>query len=1205
MTPKPFRGLSIIFACSLLVLGFFCLPSAGAQPVKSRALNEIHYYTERPLKGSMPAAAARTVQRQNALLESQGRRVEHKIISTAGTAKTSSACGTCQDMGVENGWSFWQAEAGDNIDTSGLSLNAPGAPSAPQFNITSGPGIDSLTPGINPGDPAITLVAPPGFGSSSIQLGQRQTDGFGGGCTVQQQFGQRAGCAERLTYCFTVGLMDTNFTYAYAFVMENPDDSSHTEESMPFVEFMLLDQNGDTVPCAYQRFIASVSFPGQYTCNEPRLGSNGGGGQQFRDTAIYKPWTIEGVNLTNYIGQTLTVVITNADCRLGGHFSHSYWDFNCGSNSAIVKPNCYANAPDTLVAPAPADTVNQYSYLWFRNNDPNPVGNTQVITPFAQNGDTFIVKISTAAGCSWYNRYVPQHYSLSTDFSFSTGCGFANFTDLTFTPSSDDPINYWSWNFASGAPLSSGVANPSAISFPPGDHVVTLISGTYSAGCRDTIQKTVRVPQFPVADFQVTDVCAGDRPAFDNISTVASPDTISSYAWSLPGANPSTFTGFEPQATYNTPDTFPVALIVTSSSGCRDTVTRQLTVKPKPVARFSASSFCLGGQFQPANTTLAVPAWDSVLYNWTFTGGTPSFSQDEDPVIDYSAAGSSVVTLIASSISGCADTLIDTINVHPLPLARFSSPLVCYLTPLRFENSSAAVPGDSLISYQWSIPGAQPAASTVFEPLVTYGSIDTFDVTLVVTTVNGCKDTVQSVVYAKPDAEASFAASSICLYDTLNVLNNSVSLPSGYALTYQWQFPGGSPEQSSDESPVVQFSSPDTVPVTLVVTAPGGCMDSVTRNVLVYPVPQAAFSAQPVCLGDPTQLVNTSLAAAGDSIPYHRWTFIGATPELSSALNPVVRYDTAGVFDVRLVTTTRNGCSDTMIGPVTVYRPPVAAVSLGNAGCVPVCYPFADLSQPGDSAITVWTWSFPGGLPDRSSDQNPGTVCYDVPGTYNVSLEVEDRNGCRSSISRDSLVTAYENPVADFSLSSDNASYLTPVFWFNDQSSSSVVQWRWDFGDGSAAVTAGPDVSHSYGSSVTGNNFYNYNTTLIVTTANGCVDTISRPLDITPDFTFFIPNSFTPNGDGRNASFYGKGIGVVQYEMWVFDRWGLQIYYCKESGSNIPYDLKEEEGLSSLCKWDGTYFGKTVEQDVYVWKVRLTDIFGREHSYLGHVSVVY
>jgi gliding motility-associated-like protein len=117
-----------------------------------------------------------------------------------------------------------------------------------------------------------------------------------------------------------------------------------------------------------------------------------------------------------------------------------------------------------------------------------------------------------------------------------------------------------------------------------------------------------------------------------------------------------------------------------------------------------------------------------------------------------------------------------------------------------------------------------------------------------------------------------------------------------------------------------------------------------------------------------------------------------------------------------------------------------------------------------------------------------------------------------------------------------------------------------------------------------------YLATLLVTNANGCVDTATNTIIVLPEFTFFIPNAFTPNGDGVNDDFNGKGIGIIKYEMMIFDRWGNMIFYTDSLYKN----------------WDGraNHGSDVAQQDVYVWKVRLTDVFDKKHSYIGTVTIV-
>ncbi|TAH42316.1 MAG: hypothetical protein EYC69_06000 [Bacteroidetes bacterium] len=1369
-----FYRFSKRFAISLMAFFFIGLRLTFAQNIsESSSASYISFPEKLPLSeqiriNKIPAAALEAIRIQNEMIIEQGRKLS--VRSYARTS-SSSACGTCHDMGVENGWNVWQAEAGPNYDSLGLSLT-PVTPTPPRFTINTGAGIDPLTPGINPGDPAITLVAPPGFGTSSIQLGQTQTDGQGGGCSNQQgQFA--AGCAERLTYCFTVGATDTNFIYAYAFVMENPDDSSHSLETMPYVEFMILDANGDTIPCAYQRYIASEAFPGQYTCNAARGGGGGGPGGGGRDTAIYKPWTIEGVNLSSYVGQTLTVVITNADCRLGGHFAHSYWDFSCGSTSVIFKPSCYANAPDTLVAPAPPDSTNIYSYEWFLNSDTVPFATTQIVTPTAQPGDTFLVKIILPSGCNWSARYVPQHFTVSADYIFSTHCGYADFTAQSFSPSAEDPINYWSWNFSGGSPATSTDANPSSVTFTPGNHTVTLISGTYSPGCRDTIQYTVNVPQIPVANFTAPNVCEGDPVAMSNSSTIAAGDTISAYSWNIVGGNPASSSAINPVSIISGPGSSQITLIVSSTKGCRDTLLRTVNIRENPVASFSSIPVCFGDSISIQNSSSLSAASGSLSYLWSFPGGTPSVSSAANPSVSFASPDTFPVTLIANSSFGCADTIQQTVLIYPLPQAGFSAPQVCVSAPITLLNSSSVASGDSIVSYNWTFPNGTPGNSNLFEPTLTFNQPDTVITTLITINRGGCTDTVQQQLIITPDPLASFSANSVCFGNQVQVQNNSTSIPAGEVLTYEWLVSGGNPASSTDPQPLLTYANPGNSTIQLIASAPGGCKDTVDKVISIYPLPVADFSAPINCFGTPYTFTNLSTPFPGDTLAAYAWTISNSIPTTSALTNPVVSFqsldtslvnlitttvhgctdtiskqviiaadphavfsvpnicagteitfanastiqpageninyswsipggspssatvaspvvsfstegsyvislitrsdgacadttqhtitvyplpqslfaspsvcknatvvllnqstvngdsihnylwavpqgqpsvsqltspsvsfDSAGVFDVSLVSETQHGCRDTSLGTVTVYELPLVQIDDPDSGCVRLCHTFNDLSVSPDGSIALWAWSFPGGDPRNSNSQNPGEVCYETAGNFDAILTVVSDYGCIGHRSFKDYIKVYPLPKADFELSSEVIGYNSPNITFKDQSSAGVVEWTWNFGDGSATFNGGPVETYSYASSIS-NDFYQFVASLVVKTEHGCVDSIRKPVEINPEFTFFTPNAITPNGNHRNDLFYAKGMGIRAYDMWIYDRWGLQIWTCHQEGSNIPWDVYGNEGMSSSCQWDGTLDGEKVQQDVYVWRARVADVFGKQHIFIGTVTVHY
>ncbi len=772
--------------------------------------------------------------------------------------------GGCPDMGAENGWQQWSGAHGTNSGGNPPTWNPPATnppPAATANNqiIINTAGTDPCTPGPNPGDPAIPLVAP-GFGTASIQLGVNETPGC---------------YAEQIIFPLVPTINDTNFIYAYAMVLYDPV-SGHGPTEKPAVEFMILGPTGDTVPCSYQYYVAGPNLPGFYQTNNTCSG--------FPDT-WYRPWTIVGVNLSAYVNQNLTVIITNTDCVYCGHYAQSYWDFQCPPVSGTFSPFCLGQQT-TLCGP-PSDPSNPYTYNWYINTTPynpnNPwtsiPGNGPCVTVTPQVGDTFAIHVQQGSGCNFWIPFIPAPTTVIPDFNFAGNCGVMTFTDSSVVSpvSSTNNVVAWAWQFPGGTPGTSSLQNPGNITYPPGSYTVTLT--------------------------------------------------------------------------------------VTTTAGCSNTISHSFTVGGFPTAAFSSTPPCLGG-------------------------------------------------------------------------------------PVTLTDGSVGPAGDPIANWNWSMPAGNPASST-----------------------------------------------------------NQ----------------------------------------------------------------------------------NTSTV-----------------------------YNTAGTHSVTLVVTTQSGCKDTIIQQVLVYNPPVALFTGGGNGCAPVCVSnWTDQSTSADGAINSWVWSFPGGSPSAATGANPGTICYNTPGTYGASLIVTTVYGCKDTIAITPLVNVYPWPTAEFCVSPAQAPVTNPVFNFCDMWSSDVVQWTWNFGDNDSDIVS-TDPVHSYSATAFNNDFYTYRICVNVQNQYGCYDSVCHTVELIPEFTFYIPNTVTPNGDFINELFYGKSRGVKEYNIWVFDRWGNLIWDCHKEDKNTNWDsdasVPKQEGLSSACKWDSKVVKGGVDmsggtrllnqEDVYVWKVRLTDIFDKKHMYVGHVSIV-
>jgi gliding motility-associated-like protein len=319
-------------------------------------------------------------------------------------------------------------------------------------------------------------------------------------------------------------------------------------------------------------------------------------------------------------------------------------------------------------------------------------------------------------------------------------------------------------------------------------------------------------------------------------------------------------------------------------------------------------------------------------------------------------------------------------------------------------------------------------------------------------------------------------------------------------------------------------------------------------------------------------------------------TGAGGTPAYSYAWTPMnltgasVSYvpTTSGPCTVIIVDA--NNCIDSAVLNYTVNPNPVAALSGDSlAGCGPHCVSFTDLSTVSAGTITQWLWDF--GDASTSNQQNP-SHCYVFSNLYTVTLTVTTAAGCSSTITMTNYINVYPTPVASFTASPQPTTELNPTIYFTNTSTNSS-SWDWEFADSTQGSSTLQHPSYTYGSAGC------YDVVLTATSSNNCVDVTSVLICIDPDVSIYVPNAFTPDGDGINDIFVPKGLGLDpdQFEMWIFDRWGNLVFH--------GYDLYQG--------WDGAVQGKSEvsQQDVYVWKIKVGDLNGGKHTYIGHVTMIH
>jgi PKD repeat protein len=327
---------------------------------------------------------------------------------------------------------------------------------------------------------------------------------------------------------------------------------------------------------------------------------------------------------------------------------------------------------------------------------------------------------------------------------------------------------------------------------------------------------------------------------------------------------------------------------------------------------------------------------------------------------------------------------------------------------------------------------------------------------------------------------------------------------------------------STDFEPVgVTFNTPGSYPVTLSITNADGDYSTYTDTIDISTAPVSSFAVSNTCSGDMTSFLDGSTMNNG-TITSWNWDFGDATTDNNQS--PTHQYSNPGTYIVSLTTAPASGCQNTMTDTITITTIPVAAFLTPPATCSMTNMQFTDQSTDSMSTISQWLWNFGNG--DTLMSQNP-VYAYPAGGSFGVTLTVTTPEGC-SATSTDTL-QINDRPSAAFSVAN---TCIGQSVSFTDQTTvanSQIQNYSWDFGDSYTDTASNP--AHQYAGGV-----FNYNAQLIVTAANGCVDTAVQNIRINnvPAVNF----SFAPSVVCSNSNVNFTDLSIVSGDTiskWAWD----------------------------------------------------------------------
>ena len=731
------------------------------------------------------------------------------------------------------------------------------------------------------------------------------------------------------------------------------------------------------------------------------------------------------------------------------------------------------------------------------------------------------------------------------------------------------PAAVYTWSFGNGQIASGSGAGPYSVSWAnAGPDVLSLVVS--DNGCTDTTTFNVTVNAIPTANFTATpSVCAGE---IVNISYTGSASATASYNWNFNGATINTGSGQGPYTVnWSSAGNYSLSLVVTENGCVSQQQNVPVTINAFPVASIAPPAAVCEGQ--AASISFNGTALPGATFNWTFTNGTVQSGSGAGPYnVTWNTAGSQALSLTVTQ-NGCSNSTNSSVTVNHIPTSTFViPPSVCVNQPFNVSYSGDA---NGSANYTWNFNGATVVSGSGQGPYsVTYPGAGNLTISLVVDQL-GCVSppTANAITIAPLPVAYAGADASVCSGTNVN-LGQQASAGNTYAWT-----PATWLNDPTTAQPVANAINNNSGEITtnyiLTVTSSYGCINHDTVSVIAKAIPAPTLPPlNPLC-ENVAMAIFTPQGHVFDGVSYS-WNFgAGATPSTSTNFMNTVTFTGIGKHVITLDCSFEGCQAPQVVDTIEILPIPVADFLPDiTEGCAPLKVTFSNLSSLNSSAFV---WSFGDGT---NGVTGIPTHTYDQAGIYTVKLTSTTAGGCQDDTTKPKIINVYEVPEAAFTANPEVTTIYEPVVQFLNQTVHGET-YQWSFGDTSATSnTVSP--YHTYPEVGA------YQIMLIANTSHNCRDTTYGVIRVEYGYSFYVPSAFTPNGDGVNDYFQGYGSFIQNYDMRIYDRWGIEVFHSDDYTKT----------------WDGRVNNKDVQNDVYVYRFKITDMKSQVHTYIGKVTVL-
>ncbi len=689
----------------------------------------------------------------------------------------------------------------------------------------------------------------------------------------------------------------------------------------------------------------------------------------------------------------------------------------------------------------------------------------------------------------------------------------------------------------------------SATITPPAGYDTLAVFDSYSNSLNifnyNNLPLCAPCPTLTITPTVVNVLCFGDLTGSISITTTggASPYTYTLLDGS--GGTVATYSGVTGAQSFTGLGAGTYTMNVSDNSGCPGTITITIT---QPAASLLASisntvnTTC--GQNNGSATVTATGGSGTYTYSWS------SFPPQTAAVANNLPGGTYTVTVNDGT---CTATATATVAGSSGPLGT----VTVVNETCGYVNGSATVTvtgGTQPYTYVWSTTPAQTTATIQNLTAGTY--------TVTVTDAVGICPSVQTATITNAPPPTITVS---------NVVNSTCGLSNG---SIALMISGGTSPYSYSWSTFPAQTTPTAVNLpagsyTVTVSDVNGCtaLTTVPISSTVSPTASVSGTTNATC-GQSNG--TASLTVTGGTSPY-TFNWNSNPPQNGQNLQNVP----FGTYSVSV--TDNSGCTTTTTAVIGQTTGPVLQTSTTNEICGQQ-NGTATVIATGGTGTYTYVWS---------NGQTTPTATNLSVGNYTVSVN----DGVCTTTTMVSVINI-PGPVAGFSVHPKILTDMDGPVSFGDNSTGNITQWVWNFGDGSPNST-GNSTSHQYLS------IGLYVVTLVVTDNNGCTDTTIDTVKVKEIFTFYVPNTFSPNGDGLNDVFAPTGLSVDpdHYDEYIFNRWGNVVFHTTKWN------------LVSAEPWNGTLNNTGSKSDrvmgVYVYKIKLKEVEGPTHEYIGRITLLH